>query len=104
MFSFPSLIFQGNHPHSKLGGALGEAAKDAFPVVFLVVDLAPVGVFLALGEQGADQPRQLVGGGGEGRLVNLAHCIGERGADPQLWSAWRDRLPVNGDAPPCRGG
>ena len=52
--------------HAELLCALGELPHDAFTVALLVVVLAPVGIFLALGQHRVDRPRQLVGGGGNG--------------------------------------
>ena len=46
--------------HAEFAGTLAEAAHDTFGVALLVVLLALVGVFLALGEHQVDQSGQLV--------------------------------------------
>lgn len=47
-------------------GTLAEIVENALAIPFLVVVLALVGVFLALGEHGADQTNEFVGGSGHG--------------------------------------
>ncbi len=54
-------LFGGDEFHSHFGGALGQLPQHTFAVAFFEVVLAQIGVFLALGQHGVDQPRQLVG-------------------------------------------
>ena len=49
----------GHDLYAHLGGALGEAAQHTFAVALLVVILALVVIFLALGEHGVDQRASL---------------------------------------------
>ena len=46
----------GDEFEAELFGTPGELADDSFAVAFLKVVLALVGIFLALGQQGVDQP------------------------------------------------
>ena len=55
-------LFSGDEFHTQLVGTLGELPQDSLAVAFLIVVLALIGVFLALGQHGVDQPRQIVGG------------------------------------------
>ncbi len=66
---FLSRLRNGDHLHAELGGALGQGSQDALSVPLLVVVMPLVGVPLALGQHRANQPRQLVGGGGDGAWV-----------------------------------
>ena len=52
--------------HAELLGAPIEVVQHPLAVVLLVVVLALVGVFLTVGEHGADQSGQFMSGGGDG--------------------------------------
>ena len=58
--------------HAELVGALREVAQHPFAVSLLVVGLALVGVLLALGQHGVDEPSELVGSGSDG--LGLVHA------------------------------
>ena len=64
--------FDGDESHAHFVGTLIELAQDPFTVAFLILVLALVGVFLALGQHGVDQPRQLVGRCGD--RLGLVHA------------------------------
>ncbi len=54
-------LFGGDEFHAHFVGTPGQLSQDPFSVTFLKIVLARVGVFLALGQHGVDQPRQFVG-------------------------------------------
>ena len=62
----------GDEFQAQFFGALRELAHDFFAVAFLKIVLALVGILLALGQHGVDQPGQLVGSGGDG--LGLVHA------------------------------
>lgn len=71
---FSGRLCDGDHLHAELGGALRQRSQNAFAVALLVVVLTLIGVLLALGQHRIDQPRKLVGGGGDGLgLAAAAH-------------------------------
>lgn len=63
---FSCRLFGGDELHAQFVGAQSELAQHPFAVSLFVVGLALVGVFLALSQHCVDQPRELVGGGGDG--------------------------------------
>ena len=65
-------FFTGNELHTHLFGALGQLPQDAFAVTLLVVILTLIGVFLAPGQHGVDQPRKFVRSRGHG--FGLVHA------------------------------
>lgn len=52
----------GDELHAQCLGLLREVVERTLAVAFLEVVLPPVGVILATGKHGVDQPSQLVGG------------------------------------------
>ena len=70
---------------SPLLGALKQLSQYAFLAALLKLVLARVGVFLALGEHGVDETRQLVGGSGHSLgLVHPRTHAPEVGAERRL--------------------
>ena len=63
---FSSSLLSGDEFHTHLFGALSELAQHPFAVALLLVVLALLGVFLALGEHGVNQPGELVRRRGHG--------------------------------------
>ena len=59
-------VWNGSELEAEFFGALGEVIHDSLAITFLVVVLALVGVFLALGQHRVDQSCELVGGGRDG--------------------------------------
>ena len=59
-------LFGGNEFHADFFGTLSQLPENALAVTLLVVVLALVSVFLALGQHRIDQAGELVGGGGDG--------------------------------------
>ena len=69
---FSGGLINRDHLHAEFGGALRQRPQHAFTIALLVVVLALVGVLLALGEHGVDEPGQLVSSGGDG--LGLVHA------------------------------
>ena len=65
----------GDHLHAELGGALRQGTQHALAVALLLVVLTLIGVLLALGQHRVDQPRQLVGCGGDGLGLSMREHI-----------------------------
>ena len=63
---FSGGLFGSDELHAQLLSALGQVAQHPFAIALFVVVLALVGVFLALGKHGVDEPRELVGRSGDG--------------------------------------
>ena len=71
------MVFPGgsrcrNDLHAQHLGPLDELAQHALAIAFFEAVLTRVGVLLALGQHRVDQPRELVGGGGNG--LALVHA------------------------------
>lgn len=61
---FSGWLFGRDEFHSHFFPALGQLAQHSLAIAFFVVVLALTGVFRAVGEYRANQPRQLLCGGG----------------------------------------
>ena len=60
-----SSVWNRSELEAELFGALGQMMHDVLAIASLVVVLALIGIFLALGEHRVDQSRELVGRGGD---------------------------------------